>query len=52
MLVTVMGWLSLVVGLLRMVFPTNRRTNDECARTRDVAPDDQSRMVDDTPRSA
>jgi hypothetical protein len=30
MLVTVMGWLSLVVGLLRMVFPhTNRRTNDE-----------------------
>jgi hypothetical protein len=24
MLVTVMGWLSLVVGLLRMVFPTPR----------------------------
>src|ERR1700730_6615804 len=29
-LVTVMGWLSLVVGLLRMVVPhTDRRTNDE-----------------------
>ena len=32
-LVTVMGWLSLVVGLLRMVFPTQLIANDDEGRS-------------------